>query len=85
VGFFLFHSVFPSPFSFMLSPCGHLIIVVELFNEKDPGFSRPFGTGVVTDWFPALKRRAIIGSPSGTGEYKMAPGAEIEMSRARSD
>jgi len=31
----------------------------------------PFGTRMVSDQVPALKRRAILGSPSGTGEFKV--------------
>jgi hypothetical protein len=33
-------------------------------------FNRPFGTRTVMDWFPALKRRAIVESPFGTRIFK---------------
>ena len=39
---------------------------VDGFPEVFPKFSRPFGTCAVPGVIPALKRRAILGRPSGT-------------------
>jgi len=37
-------------------------------------FSRPYGTQVIPAVYPALKRRAIIGSPFGTKPSAVFPG-----------
>jgi len=39
---------------------------IGLSSEGTAEFNRPFGTHVITNRFPALKRRAIVGSPFGT-------------------
>ena len=36
----------------------------ELVSQIPP-LGRPFGTAMIDDWFPALKRRAIVDHPSG--------------------
>ena len=47
----------------------------------DKGFPNsvvPFGTRMVSDRVPALKRRARPGSPFGTGGFKATPFSKIE-------
>jgi hypothetical protein len=41
-------------------------------------FSRPYGTYALGRGFPALKRRAIVESPSGTTLAEFEPGALLQ-------
>ena len=49
-------------------------------KAESPCLSRPFGTNSYGSFHPALKRWAILGCPSGTGEGRVLSGSGCRLS-----